>query len=129
MKKLLASLLFAVCGHAFAASATFTADTTTVMPNPERGWYLLSGSLLSSSAAWDANLLAIRDTYGFRIAFGYTTLPTGTISGGGLGVVDLGWCGPALRGAILRMRSLLLHILRFHQVKPLRLLSYRRRSV
>lgn len=84
MKKLLASLLFAVCGHAFAASATFTADTTTVMPNPERGWYLLSGSLLSSSAAWDANLLAIRDTYGFRIAFGYTTLPTGTISGGDL---------------------------------------------
>ena len=40
MKKLIARFLFAVCAIAQAATASFTADTTTeLITNPERGWY------------------------------------------------------------------------------------------
>jgi len=69
------------------ATASFTADTTTIIPNPERGWYLLGAGttgLFDNTGAWDASLVAIYNL-GFRLALSYTTLPTsGVISGASL---------------------------------------------
>jgi len=103
MKKLL-PLVLALPALCFGATATFTADTTTDLKNPERGWYLLTGSLLDSSSTFDANLLAIRDDWGFRLAFANTTLPTSTISSSQLSQMSANFAQARSRGLKLILR-------------------------
>ncbi|MBE7419848.1 MAG: DUF4832 domain-containing protein [Ideonella sp.] len=87
------------------ASATFTADTTTDMPNPERGWYLYgamnnsggtsTNGLFSAPGTWSSECASVKSASfapaaPFRIIFGYTVLDRNSdaISGAALANLD-----------------------------------------
>lgn len=89
IKKLLALLLL-LPSLVFGATATFTADTTTVIPNPERGFMFNSYTALTSPSNFTGDLQAIRDgTTGLtsiqmRLALSYMSIGSGAIAGGTL---------------------------------------------
>lgn len=84
-KRILLALFLCIAGHAQAVTATFTADTSSTIPNPGRGFYILAGNngLLDSTGQLASDLASIRDNNGFRLALVSTTIPT-TISGANL---------------------------------------------
>lgn len=84
IKKLLALLLL-IPSLVFGASATFTADTTTQMINPERGWYVTP----KDSEMVTSTLLSFVSQYQTRLMFynialdalqGTDTIPGATIT-------------------------------------------------
>lgn len=91
MKKLFL-LLALFCNLAFGATANLTQDSTTLFPNPGRGWYFTcSGGLFSASCATDI-AAAANGTYAtsitteqIRLVLAESTLPSsGSISGANL---------------------------------------------
>lgn len=85
------------------ANVTFSPDTTSIIPNPERGFYLLAGSLLDASN-FDPSLVAIYNL-GFRLALANTTLPTsGAISAPQLAQMNTNFGNARTRGMKLIVR-------------------------
>lgn len=107
MKKFLISLLmaFSLIAPAQAVTSNFTADTTSALnANPERAWYLLAGDL-GSTSSFDANLVAIRDSFGFRLALADSVLPnSGAIPGATLTAYTASFAAARARGMKLIVR-------------------------
>lgn len=81
---------------AWAASATFTADTTTIFANPERGWTYPISTMMSSPSSFAADATDI-----FNGTTGVGADPTRLA----LAVVDLGGNGTISAGNLTNMQT------------------------
>lgn len=103
IKKYVFLLLLLLTQTVSAVTTTFTADPVTVYPNPEKGFYILAGDMISNSN-FDASLVAIRDTYGFRLAFANTQLPTSNLTAPQLAAITASFAMARNRGMKLILR-------------------------